>query len=124
MIKGTPFNIKPCKVDGFPWAKNFVLRRRKLPNDAGAGVTSSPNEVTQDLIIEGYGPRDELVAVSYSFPDGQTHRFSLADDMTLLFVFGNEDVDTQLMIDLVFIPEILGERYRLDPGVGQQRAYS
>jgi 2-polyprenyl-6-methoxyphenol hydroxylase-like FAD-dependent oxidoreductase len=40
--------------------------------------------------IEGYRPRDELVAVSYAVPGRQILRLSLRDDITLfLFVFRN-----------------------------------
>jgi 2-polyprenyl-6-methoxyphenol hydroxylase-like FAD-dependent oxidoreductase len=41
--------------------------------------------------IEGYRPRDELVAVSHAAPGRQILRLSLRDDMTLfLFVFRDE----------------------------------
>jgi 2-polyprenyl-6-methoxyphenol hydroxylase-like FAD-dependent oxidoreductase len=46
--------------------------------------------------VQGYRPRDELVAVSYALPGRQISRLSMRDDKTLfLFVFRDEYLSTE-----------------------------
>lgn len=78
----------PREVDLVIGADGLHSRVRRLVFGPDAGFEVSLGYHVAAFEIEGYRPRDELVAVSYAVPGRQILRLSLRDDMTLfLFVF-------------------------------------
>ena len=81
----------PREVDLVIGADGLHSRVRRLVFGSEAGFEVSLGYHVAAFEIEGYRPRDELVAVSHSVPGRQILRLSLRDDATLfLFVFRNE----------------------------------
>ncbi len=81
----------PREVDLVIGADGLHSRVRQLVFGPEAGFEVSLGYHVAAFEIEGYRPRDELVAVSHAVPGRQILRLSLHDDVTLfLFVFRNE----------------------------------
>ena len=81
----------PREVDLLIGADGLHSRVRRLVFGPEAGFEVSLGYHVAAFEIEGYRPRDELVAVSHAVPGRQILRLSLRDDMTLfLFVFRDE----------------------------------
>ncbi|MGE5304345.1 MAG: FAD-binding domain [Alphaproteobacteria bacterium] len=81
----------PREVDLVIGADGLHSRVRRLVFGVEAGFEVSLGYHVAAFEIEGYRPRDELVAVSHAVPGRQILRLSLRDDMTLfLFVFRDE----------------------------------
>jgi 2-polyprenyl-6-methoxyphenol hydroxylase-like FAD-dependent oxidoreductase len=81
----------PREVDLIIGADGLHSRVRRLVFGPEAGFEVSLGYHVAALEIEGYRPRDELVAVGHAVPGRQILRLSLRDDMTLfLFVFRSE----------------------------------
>lgn len=81
----------PREVNLVIGADGLHSRVRRLVFGPEAGFEVSLGYHVAAFEIEGYRPRDELVAVSHAVPGRQILRLSLRDDMTLfLFVFRDE----------------------------------
>jgi 2-polyprenyl-6-methoxyphenol hydroxylase-like FAD-dependent oxidoreductase len=81
----------PREVDLVIGADGLHSRVRRLVFGPEAGFEVSLGYHVAAFEIEGYRPRDELVAVSHAVPGRQILRLSLRGDLTLfLFVFRDE----------------------------------
>jgi 2-polyprenyl-6-methoxyphenol hydroxylase-like FAD-dependent oxidoreductase len=89
-------HVAPREVDLVIGADGLHSRVRQLAFGAEAEFEVSLGYHVAAFEIEGYRPRDELVAVSHAVPGRQILRLSLRDDMTLfLFVFRDEYLTTE-----------------------------
>jgi 2-polyprenyl-6-methoxyphenol hydroxylase-like FAD-dependent oxidoreductase len=84
-------NAAPREVDLVIGADGLHSRVRRLVFGPESAFEVSLGYHVAAFEIEGYRPRDELVAVSHAVPGRQILRLSLRDEMTLfLFVFRDE----------------------------------
>lgn len=89
-------HVAPREVDLVIGADGLHSRVRRLVFGPEAGFDVSLGYHVAAFEIEGYRPRDELVAISHAVPGRQILRLSLRDDITLfLFVFRDEYLATE-----------------------------